>query len=434
VDEASQQVRSQDSPISTKTKETFATSKLKKKESNPDEWITDLEDIRTRMVDMGSMMSDIDLVIHVLNNLPLIYEIEVSKLEDRVGISSNPLTVESMRDTLNLKYEKLYGSNDESSDTSDDESKEGTHEKALFSAGQFKGTCQGCGKYGHKHADCKNKGINLNHAKKDYKKFTGDCNYCHKQGHKEAECFKKKRDKGEHVGIAADTEDDTEIVLLGTDSHSKIGLNTYIADSGASCHTRPNKDGMPDLKPIHEEITIGDGYKMKATHVGTFKGVADNKQKVIIRTCKVVPRLWTPLFSITAALKRGCSLGNEGTNITISKGSFKLSFDKTIKTKDGFLKGVNLKPIQDKENEILQLAADKDKQLSGHFTTGTRLQINDLHRLLNHPSEAATRKTAKYYGWILNGTFDKCEHCLKAKAKQKNLNKVQVQSSSTRNR
>ena len=48
-------------------------------------------------------------------------------------------------------------------------SKEGTNEKALCSAGQFKGTCQGCGKYGHKHADCKNKGINLNDAKKDYK-------------------------------------------------------------------------------------------------------------------------------------------------------------------------------------------------------------------------------------------------------------------------
>jgi hypothetical protein len=149
-------------------------------------------------------------------------------------------------------------------------------------------------------------------------------------------------------------------------------------------------------------------------------------KKVILRTCKVVPGLWTPLFSITAALKRGCSLGNEGTNRTILKGGFKLSFDKTIKTKDGFLKGVNLKPIQNKENEILQLAVDRDKQLSGHFKTGTRLQINDLHRLLNHPSEAATRKTAKYYGWILNGTFDKCEHCWKAKAEQKNLNKVQV--------
>jgi transposase InsO family protein len=45
---------------------------------------------------------------------------------------------------------------------------------------------------------------------------------------------------------------------------------------------------------------------------------------------------------------------------------------------------------------------------------------------LNHPSEAATRKTAKYYGWILHGTFEKCEHCWKVKAKQKNLNKVQV--------
>ncbi len=40
---------------------------------------------------------------------------------------------------------------------------------------------------------------------------------------------------------------------------------------------RPNKDGMSDLKPIHDEITIGNGYKMKATYVGTFKkGVADN--------------------------------------------------------------------------------------------------------------------------------------------------------------
>jgi hypothetical protein len=45
---------------------------------------------------------------------------------------------------------------------------------------------------------------------------------------------------------------------------------------------------------------------------------------------------------------------------------------------------------------------------------------------LNHPSEAATRKTAKYDGWILYSTFEKCEHCWKAKAKQKNLNKVQV--------
>jgi hypothetical protein len=45
-------------PSLLKLKKKFATSKLKKKESDPDEWITDLEDIRTRMVDMGSTMSE----------------------------------------------------------------------------------------------------------------------------------------------------------------------------------------------------------------------------------------------------------------------------------------------------------------------------------------------------------------------------------------
>eukprot|EP00523_Entomoneis_sp_CCMP467_P017929 CAMPEP_0168808550 /NCGR_PEP_ID=MMETSP0726-20121227/2628_1 /TAXON_ID=265536 /ORGANISM="Amphiprora sp., Strain CCMP467" /LENGTH=247 /DNA_ID=CAMNT_0008860507 /DNA_START=276 /DNA_END=1019 /DNA_ORIENTATION=- len=64
---------------------------------------------------------------------------------------------------------------------------------------KFKGTCNYCGKKGHKAADCWS---NLNSPK--YKgegnsfgasgRFKGKCNYCNKMGHKLADCWKKAAD------------------------------------------------------------------------------------------------------------------------------------------------------------------------------------------------------------------------------------------------
>jgi hypothetical protein len=94
---------------------------------------------------MKSTMSDDQFMMHILNNLTLDYSMDISKLEDRIGATSEPLEIEDMRDALSLTYERIserFHSND-----SDDE-------ETALAAGQFKGRCNKCGKYRHKSADC----------------------------------------------------------------------------------------------------------------------------------------------------------------------------------------------------------------------------------------------------------------------------------------
>jgi hypothetical protein len=53
-------------------------------------------------------LTEESLMEHVLNNVPEMYSIEVSKLEDRLGDLSDPLTIEEIRAALSLKYEHIY--------------------------------------------------------------------------------------------------------------------------------------------------------------------------------------------------------------------------------------------------------------------------------------------------------------------------------------
>jgi hypothetical protein len=45
-------------------------------------WITDLEDFRARLDDMGSRISENNFMIHVLNNLPTEYDLQLAVGED----------------------------------------------------------------------------------------------------------------------------------------------------------------------------------------------------------------------------------------------------------------------------------------------------------------------------------------------------------------
>ena len=52
---------------------------------------------------------------------------------------------------------------------------------------------------------------------------------------------------------------------------------------------------------------------------------------------------------------------------------------------------------------------------------GKKINVNDLHNLLGHPSEDTTRKTGKYYGLIVVGKFLPCSLCNEGNARQKTL-------------
>jgi hypothetical protein len=251
--------------------EEFTNSKLSKK-ADPEEWITNLEDLRIQMeLQDYNGMTDKDFFMHILNNVPGDYEIVINDLEKRLGDVDDPLTTEEIQTRLKTKYLKMYpkaGSNSNDGDV------------GLF-AGGFKGNCNHCGKQGHKAFQCPDKakegngkGNSNNGSGKN--KFRGKCNHCGKQGHREANCW-AKNGKPDSANTATDNAA-TEHVLAAIDNEfafkadgSKLTKDTWIGDTGASCHMTNDDTGMYEVKTIDDEITVGNGKPMKATKIGKIK-------------------------------------------------------------------------------------------------------------------------------------------------------------------
>ena len=431
-------------------KKDFANSKLTSVDTDPDEWMTDLECLRSEMnkvkISGKTDMSEVDLIIHILSNLPEEYEVAVSELEEKLKNTSDPLTMETVREKLNSRYERM---------AKNAESKE---EEKAFAAWkkQYKGRCGKCGEYGHKSGDCPENSDKPSSStgNTNEKKFDGECYYCHKKGHRKADCRKLKADNAKKqkeeakkaideidedeesvesihelgfVGVEKEvTFDSSEAALMCTIDGTKYPSftnNTMFGDSGTSYHIRNSDEGMYDVEIIDQTISgIGNGVKAKKKGklrclIKQVDGTSTSK----VLSVKYCENANENLFSITQELSKGAKLGSdEENNITLSypDGS-SITFDRRIKTRDGWVCGVDIIPIA---TEMAQLSKDTAKE--------TVIDINEYHRALGHPSEAIVRATAKQFGIRLAGQFKPCESCALSKAKAKKISKVPVKRAS----
>ena len=115
----------------------------------------------------------------------------------------------------------------------------------------------------------------------------------------------------------------------------------FITDSGASVHLTGSMEGMRKLKD-NDKVTVGDGTSIVAEKIGdksiTIVQEDGAERDVVLSGCKYVTKLEPfNLFSLTYSVDMGFKLGNEGKNITIRKGDFKLKFDRIINTKSGYV-------------------------------------------------------------------------------------------------
>jgi hypothetical protein len=176
-------------PSLVKLEKQFRQCSLKKRQ-DPDIWITELEDYRMVLEELGSSISDNQFIIHILNNMTDDYDLQLAMMEKRVTDKSNPLTIDKIRDNLNLRFERL-------NEKQNEESENDNNQEVVFLCGQFKGKCRNRGAIGHKGKDCKlktnqNGGQNRgNHN--NFQKTTSNgayCTYCHRPGHIKSNCFK----------------------------------------------------------------------------------------------------------------------------------------------------------------------------------------------------------------------------------------------------
>ena len=200
----------------------FANSSLKSWKKDPDEWINDLEILRSRIKDCGHAINDDDLIIHILNNLPEKYDNLVENLEAKMDVT-NPLTLEELRESLSLKFTKWKVRAEKNGmdgfDAESDE-EENSEEIALVAGGfkkPFKGRCNVCGRFGHKAVDCPTKNKKENKGNNgDKGRFNGKCYYCGKWGHMKQDCKKLKADraaKSANVMIAEEDDDEEHVYV-----------------------------------------------------------------------------------------------------------------------------------------------------------------------------------------------------------------------------
>jgi hypothetical protein len=153
-------------------KKEFAECKLESVKTDPDEWITKLEHIRSRISASGKAqkIDDDNMIAHVLANLPKAYSEFVTMMEvemDGSSTESTPVTLDKLIARLRNFYRRKFAvSNSSNSEMKDD---------VALSA--FKGTCRKCGTYGHRAQDCRKKNTS-NQGGKGNKDVT--CSYCQK--------------------------------------------------------------------------------------------------------------------------------------------------------------------------------------------------------------------------------------------------------------
>jgi hypothetical protein len=101
------------------------------KGEDPDVFINKLERLRVQILRMDKecKVSDKSFINVILNSLPSEYEHQVSMLEERMD-SGEVLTIEKLRETLNRRFKRIEGNED-----NDEE------DQALYAGGKFKGKC-----------------------------------------------------------------------------------------------------------------------------------------------------------------------------------------------------------------------------------------------------------------------------------------------------
>ena len=153
---------------------------------------------------------------------------------------------------------------------------------------------------------------------------------------------------------------------------------------------------------------MGNNLTETTTKVGDMKGTMCNQHgqmgdEVIMKNVSVVPTSGFNLFSITKLMNNGWTLHGIDEEVVLTKGKMRLCFDIKVDTPKGAVYAMYIK----RETKIAVPGVDGVKD--GKKTT---INIMQVHELLAHCDENATRDTAKHLVWnIVRGKMPPWEVC-----------------------
>ena len=85
----------------------FAKSELDDVTREPEDWINKLELLRGNLRKLGVMIDDVEVMTHILSNIPEDYENIFQNLEYKLDYGIDMLTIERIWDKLSDKYDRM---------------------------------------------------------------------------------------------------------------------------------------------------------------------------------------------------------------------------------------------------------------------------------------------------------------------------------------
>ena len=120
----------------------FNKAKLTNLSIDPEDWIVELEILQSRLGDMNYPITEKHLMVHIMYNLPKEHNIVIEADKKIINDVTNPLDIETLKDHLHTKLEKIVWRKK----ISVDGDKNKTVGEALIVGSQFKGHCTFCDK------------------------------------------------------------------------------------------------------------------------------------------------------------------------------------------------------------------------------------------------------------------------------------------------
>jgi hypothetical protein len=279
-------------------------NKIRDSNQDPDQWIQSLEGIKRKLQILGHKISEMDMIIHILQNLTKEYNTTAEILEN--NLDNNLVSLDRVEEKLRARFEKIQKTRP---------NQDGTMMVKDMRPGKYKGLCSFCGMYGHKAAQCRNKlkGMNekpeeervKNPNEKKGKFFPFSCFICQQKGHKAYECPRNKRNKGKN-DEANYTSESTDIALICEDKIDSIFIcedknktdkmkEIWVGDTGATCHMVCSDENLINWRSVKQEVTVAGGSSLPVTKIGSlktkFKNTMSKDADVFFEEVKYVPNL-----------------------------------------------------------------------------------------------------------------------------------------------
>jgi hypothetical protein len=165
-------------------------------------------------------------------------------------------------------------------------------------------------------------------------------------------------------------------------------------------------DAMFIIQDINEKVTVGNGEKMVELKVGSLRcrviQVEGSTLDIVINDVKFLPELCANVFSVNKALKNGFKFSNKNENISLTKCSASITFDRNIKSLDGTVSGIKMVYLDFPTAYVAQNKLDSGKSVN----------VSKFHEIIGHCGIDFLKKTAQVQGLKLKGDFKVYEDVL----------------------